>query len=84
MKKNKNTSKKRKFSFNAIDATIILIVIALVAFIVYFFVLGKDFSSKNNETSSDITSETVDSSNQEVVTSEMYNGASYERIEISF
>ena len=84
MKKNKNTSKKRKFSFNAIDATIILIVIALVAFIVYFFVLGKDFSSKNNETSSDITSEMVDSSNQEVVTSEMYNGASYERIEISF
>lgn len=84
MKKNKNTSKKRKFSFNAIDATIILIVIALVAFIVYFFVLGKDFSSKNNETSSDITSETVDSGNQEVVTSEMYNGASYERIEISF
>ena len=84
MKKNKNTSKKRKFSFNAIDATIILIVIALVAFIVYFFVLGKDFSSENNETSSDITSETVDSSNQEVVTSEMYNGASYERIEISF
>lgn len=84
MKKNKNTSKKRKFSFNAIDATIILIVIALVAFIVYFFVLGKDFSSKNNETSSDITSETVDSGNQEVVTSEMYNGASYERIEFSF
>ena len=84
MKKNKNTSKKRKFSFNAIDATIILIVIALVAFIVYFFVLGKDFSSKNNETSSDITSETVDSSNQEVVTSEMYNGASYERTDISF
>ena len=70
--KNKSSSKKRKFSFNAIDATIILIAIAFVAFIVYFFALGKDFSSQNDDTSSDITSETVDSNSQEAVISEVY------------
>ncbi len=83
MKKNKGSGRKRKFSFNAIDAAIILIVIAIVAFIVYFFALGKDFSSKNDDTSSDITSEAVDSSNQETVLSKAHRDA-YERIEISF
>lgn len=62
--RNRNSSKKRKFSFNAVDATIILILIAILASIIYFFALGKDFSDKNDDTSSNIISD--ESANQDV------------------
>ena len=43
-------SKKRKFTFNVIDALIILFLVALITFIVYFFVLGKGINNnKDNE-----------------------------------
>ena len=42
--KNKNQNKKRRFTFNAIDALIILIIIAIIALTVYAFILDKDFS----------------------------------------
>jgi hypothetical protein len=84
MKKNKNSGKKRKFSFNAVDAAIILIVIALVAFIVYFFALGKDFSDKNDDTSSDITSETVNSDTGEAISNNYDATVFCKRLENSF
>ena len=62
--RNRNSSKKRKFSFNAVDAMIILILIAILASIIYFFALGKDFSDKNDDTSSNIISD--ESANQDV------------------
>ena len=36
------SNNKRKFTFNIIDALIILILIAVIALIVYVFILGKD------------------------------------------
>ena len=62
--RNRNSSKKRKFSFNAVDETIILILIAILESIIYFFALGKDFSDKNDDTSSNIISD--ESANQDV------------------
>ena len=49
-------SKKRKFTFNVIDALIILFLVALITFIVYFFVLGKslDFNGEDN-TNTEVT-----------------------------
>ncbi len=44
-----NSNKKRKFTFNAIDALIILLIVALIALTVYFFVLGKDFKNANEQ-----------------------------------
>lgn len=54
--KNNNQKKKRKFTFNAIDALIILIIIAIIALTVYAFILDKDFSKDDlngNESASE-------------------------------
>ena len=45
-------NKKRKFTFNVIDALIILILVAIITFIVYYFVLGKDFNFNNENSTS--------------------------------
>lgn len=45
-------SKKRKFSFNVIDALIILLLVALITFIVYYFILGKDFDFNDEDDTS--------------------------------
>lgn len=56
--KKQNSNKKRKFTFNAIDALIILLIVALIALTVYFFILGKDAPSKsNNDTNQTNTNE---------------------------
>ena len=45
-------SKKRKFTFNAIDALIIILLVALIAFVVYYFVLGNDFNLNDEDNTS--------------------------------
>lgn len=52
-----NSNKKRKFTFNAIDALIILLIVALIALTVYFFVLGKDFGDSNEQEQENQTNE---------------------------
>ena len=60
--KKQNSNKKRKFTFNAIDALIILLIVALIALTVYFFILGKDAPSKsNNDTTLTNTNEEAQS-----------------------
>ena len=50
--KKQNSNRKRKFTFNAVDALIILLIVALIALTVYFFILGKDFSNPNDKETS--------------------------------
>ena len=54
-------SKKRKFTFNVIDALIILFVVAVITFTVYFFVLGKGFDFDEDDTSTDTIENTEQS-----------------------
>ena len=63
--KNQKTNKNRKFTFNAIDALIILFIVALIALTVYAFVLDKDFTSKSNgDNSGTQTTDTKDEAKQ--------------------
>lgn len=47
--KKRNSNKKRKFTFNAIDALIILLIVSLIALTVYFFVLGNDVPNQDSQ-----------------------------------
>ena len=51
---NQNSNKKRKFTFNVIDALIIVVLVAIILTIVYTLVLGKDFEDLSS-TKEDIT-----------------------------
>ena len=55
-------SKKRKFTFNIIDALIILFLVALITFTVYFFVLGKSFGFSSEDEASTETVENTEHS----------------------
>lgn len=67
----KQSNKKRKFTFNIIDALIILVIVAVIALIVYVFILGKDLASlipngeNNTENVKNIEPSTI---NQKVIT----------------
>jgi len=65
-------SKKRKFTFNVIDALIILFLVALIAFIVYFFILGKDFDF-NDE--GDLSTEKTENTEQSTIKNEAVSNA---------
>lgn len=56
----KQNNKKRKFTFNIIDALIILLLVALIALIVYVFILGKDFKDLNPNNQEKENTETVE------------------------
>ena len=62
-------NKKRKFTFNVIDALIILILVVIITFIVYYFVLGKDFNF-NHESST--STETIKITEQSTATPSRY------------
>ncbi len=55
--KKQNSNKKRKFTFNAIDALIILLIVALIALTVYFFILGNDIPNKSDDSKQTNTNE---------------------------
>ena len=55
--KKQNSNKKKKFTFNAIDALIILLIVALIALTVYFFILGNDLPNENKDNQQTNTNE---------------------------
>lgn len=62
----KQNNKKRKFTFNIIDALIIFILLAVIALIVYVFILGNDIddlisrNEDNTENVKNIEPSTID------------------------
>ena len=63
MKQNRQSDKKRKFTFNIVDALIILILATIIATVVYVFVLGKsveDLYSKETEITYTVSINDVD------------------------